>query len=301
MARSRLATLLSLAIVVAGCAAAATPSGAPSPVAPEATTAVESPIAAPTTAPPSVAATPEPSAPPPPAQPDFPLGDSRDAILEVAVDGGVRVRSYPSVDDTSEKYNPLLRRGDQVFVIGGPVAGDGYDWYLVQSLIDGERGPLGWVSFASRDGEPWIQDVEKTDCPSMPEDAQRLGVILDEVLITCLGDRDIKFEMEAGISCFPDDPPFIQHDWLGLECSMQWGDACGTCGLRVATDPAAGIELPQRDHARWAVRGHFDDPASADCAIARGVEPARPDQAAVHACRSTFVLTSLKRLGDAAS
>ena len=225
------------------------------------------------------------------------MGDMRDAIAEVVVDGGVRVRGYPSVADASEKYEPLLRRGDQVFVIGGPVAGDGYDWYLVQSLIEGERGPFGWVSFASRDGEPWIEEVADVDCPKLPNDADRLGVILDEVLIHCLGDRDIEFEMEAGISCFPDDPHVIQHDWLGLECSMLWGDACGTCGIRVAAHPEAKFDMPDREHALWAVRGHFDDPAAEDCTRGPDAPPSTLDQAAVHACRSTLVLTSLERLG----
>lgn len=300
MARSRLAILFSVAIMMSGCSAATMSTTAP-PAAMPSTTSTPTAVVAPSvarSAPASLVPT-EPSASPIP-QPSAPIGDNRDAIAEVIVNGGVRVRSLPSVDDVSIKYEPLLRRGDEVFVIGGPVAGDSYNWYLVQSLIDGAQGPFGWVSFASREGDPWIEDVAKTDCPTLPRDERQLGVILDEVLIHCLGDGDITFEMEAGVSCFPDDPRLIEHDWLGLECGMLWGDACGTCGLRIAAHPDAGIEMPERDYARWAIRGHFDDPAAAGCTPGPDDDTGRIEQAAVHTCRTTFVLTKLERLGDAA-
>jgi hypothetical protein len=103
------------------------------------------------------------------------------------------------------------------------------------------------------------------------------------------------------VFCHPEDPRVIEHDWLGLDCGMLSGDACGTCGLRIAAHPDAAFEMPERDYAHWAVRGHFDDPASSTCVPAPGVEPAQTDQMAVHACRSTLVLTTLERLGDAAS
>jgi hypothetical protein len=302
MARSRLAILFSVAIMVSGCSAATTTpsSGPPSAMPPTSSSPTAAVVPSPAPSAPPASETTDPSVAPI-AQPTAPIGDNRDAIAEVVVNGGVRVRSLPSVDDVSIKYEPLLLRGDEVFVIGGPVAGDGYDWYLVQSLSDGGQGPFGWVSFASREGDPWIEDVAKTDCPTLPRDARQLGVILDEVLIHCLGDKDITFEMEAGVSCFPDDPRLIEHDWLGLECSMLWGDACGTCGLRIAAHPDAGIDMPERDHARWSIRGHFDDPAAAECAPGPDDDTGRIEQAAVHTCRTTFVLTKLERLGDAAS
>lgn len=298
MIRSHLATMLFLAVVVTGCAVAAQPSATPSFGAPsvptESATAPPSATSSEAPAPPSA----EPSAQLVVPQPTAPIGDNRDAIAEVIVDGGVRVRSLPSVDDVSTKYEPLLRRGDEVFVIGGPVAGDGYDWYLVQSLVNNDRGPFGWVAFESRDGETWIEDQSDTDCAAVRKDPRRYGVILDEVLIHCFGNGELEFELEAGMFCFPDDPALIAHDWLGLECGMLSGDACGTCGLRVAAHPDSGFEIP-RDHARWAIRGHFDDPAAAECAPGPDADPNRIEQAAVHACRSTLVLTSLERLGDA--
>ena len=304
-ARARLASLITLIAVLGACTGNAEPGAtamssaeagtAPSPAFTPGPAPVAPRSAGPTEAPPFAET---PIAEPHIAQPTAPIGDNRDAIAEVVVDGGVRVRGLPGVDDASTRYEPLLRRGDEVFVIGGPVAGDGYDWYLVQALVDRSQGPFGWVSFASRGGEPWIEDVAATDCPSLPNDASRLGVMLDEVLIHCFGDGTIEFELDASVSCFADDPRVIDHDWLGLECSMLSGDACGTCGLRIAAHPEAGLDIA-RDYARWAVEGHFDDPASAACLPSPGVEPAQLQQAAVHACRGTLVLTSLERLGDA--
>jgi hypothetical protein len=289
MARLRLATLLFLAIVLSACAVAAQPSAAPT-----------SPASAPPTGLPGSAPIPSdaPTEATPP-QPTAPIGENRDTIAEVVADG-VRVRSLPSVADLSIKYEPLLRRGDEVFVIGGPVLGDGYDWFLVQSLIGPEGGPFGWVAFASREGEQWIDDDGDPACPALSRN-QWLGTIVDEVLIQCFGDEEIEFEIDGGLSCFPDDPHLIDHPWLGPSCDMLSGDACGTCGLRIAAQPAAGIEIPDRDYAHWAVRGHFDDPAAAECLPGPDADPSQIEQAAVHACRTTFVLTSLERLGDAAS
>jgi hypothetical protein len=298
MNRSRLATLLSLAMVLTGCAAGAPASAVPALPAPS--VSIPSPVPSDSeapqgTAPSAVAA---PSTTPAVAQSPAPIGEHSDSIAEIVVDGGVRVRSLPSVGDASIKYEPLLRRGDEVFVAGGPVAGDGYDWYLVQALIEGDHGPFGWVSFASRDGEPWIQDVADTECPSR---SQWLGTVLDEVLLHCFDDSEIEFETDGAFSCFSSDPPVIEHDWLALNCDLLEGDACGTCGLRVAAEPAAGFDIPIGDHARWALRGHFDDPAATGCVGARGSEAAATDQEAVHRCRTTFVLTSLERIRDAAS
>ncbi len=90
-----------------------------------------------------------------------PRGLVRDAMAEVVVDGGVRVRSLPTVDAMSIKYEPLLSRGESLFVVDGPVTADGYDWYLVQALQGIDRGPFGWVAAASREGETWIDDLEE--------------------------------------------------------------------------------------------------------------------------------------------
>jgi hypothetical protein len=229
-----------------------------------------------------------------------PFGLVRDAMAEVVVDGGVRVRSLPTVDPSSVKYEPLLVRGDEVFIVDGPVSADGYEWYLVQSLPGGTSGgPFGWVAAASRDGETWIDDLGGPDCPSLPGDARRLGVLPEELLVHCYGGTERTFELDANVYCLQPEGPAIEPAWLGMGCGLLSGDACGSCGIPIAVDPQFGM-LPREELARWSFAGHFDDPAAATCRLAApsGIDDPSPELV-VHRCRTTFVLTSLVRLGDA--
>lgn len=231
-----------------------------------------------------------------------PRGLVRDAIAEVAVDG-LRVRGLPSTSENSAKFERLLGRSDHVFIVDGPVRADGYDWYLVQALVpDGSEpaGPFGWVAAASRDGETWIDDTEETTCPTVPDDASRFGVLPPEVLIHCFGRSELSFELDANVYCLPDEVRQVDPAWFGAGCGELSGDACGSCGLSIAADPALGITIPREQSGRWAFKGHFDDVAAATCRAPTGGtgDTQVADQFGVHLCRTTFVLTSLTRLGD---
>ena len=80
---------------------------------------------------------------------------------------GLRVRSKPSTDADSLKYEPLLAVGAGMTILEGPVAGSGLWWYRVH-LEDGlalEGGRTeGWVAAGSRDGTPWIGVGGGLDC-----------------------------------------------------------------------------------------------------------------------------------------
>jgi hypothetical protein len=226
-----------------------------------------------------------------------PFGLRRDAMAEVVVDDGVRVRSLPTVDAASEKYEPLLVRGDRVFIVDGPTSADGYDWYLVQAL-PGEQccGPFGWVASASRDGEIWIDDIAQERCPLLPDDARQLGVTPDELLVHCFGGSELSFELDANVYCLPEDVRAIEPAWFGMGCGLLSGDACGSCGVALAVDPEYGA-LRREEPARWSFRGHFDDPAADGCRATAPIvgDPSRAQ--IIHRCRTTFVLTSLEWLG----
>lgn len=230
-----------------------------------------------------------------------PVGLERDSIADV-VTAGLRVRGLPSTSDESVKFDRLLAEDDRVLIVDGPVAGDGYDWYLVQAMLDGsEPGPFGWVAASSRDGEPWIEYRAGAACPTLPGDAPRLGVLPSELLLHCFGPNELSFELDASVYCLEADARNVLPTWFGGGCGILSGDACGGCGLDIAADPAA-VTIPMRDSGRWSVSGHFDDPAAATChaPVPASGDTVLPWEYGIQLCRRTFVLTSLKRLGNAA-
>ena len=80
----------------------------------------------------------------------------RPDTVAIAVEPDLRVRSLPEVSEASTMLSPLLRNGDALYVIGGPVPGSGYDWYEVHA----PRADLtGWVAAAAKTGEDWIRPV----------------------------------------------------------------------------------------------------------------------------------------------
>jgi hypothetical protein len=96
--------------------------------------------------------------PPAPSESPTPtarLGDLAAGTVVDVVVTALRVRTAPTIDNgKSAKLDPLIGVGAQLEVLDGPVAADGYDWYLVQALGSPHRG---WVAAADHDGQPWIQ------------------------------------------------------------------------------------------------------------------------------------------------
>lgn len=144
-----LLALATLAVLVAGCAAAgqsvepmsatATASTAPSTVGPS-----SSPVASPT-----------PSADPGPG------GLEVGRIAEIVTTDLV-VRSLPEISDASAIDPVRVPIGFLAYIVDGPVAADGYDWYRVApfpptlSDVVESHPEFGWLAAAGKDGEPWI-------------------------------------------------------------------------------------------------------------------------------------------------
>ena len=85
------------------------------------------------------------------------IGDVARTIL-----ADLRVRSKPRVTASSTMYTPLLPRGTELIVLGGPVQEPGYTWYQVMPVWTSRHDwpNDGWVAAASLDGEPWIRRAD---------------------------------------------------------------------------------------------------------------------------------------------
>ena len=251
--------------------------------------------AAPTASPES-----SPSATPDPSASDAAAGAiPTDAIAVARVDG-LRVRATPGLN--GEELGTLAA-GYESLVVDGPEIVDGMEWYLLSGLglPNGSgcaTGPdptnpyqcpfwLGWVARAGADGMSWLEETEP-DCADPNGSMDDFAFQPRYLYIACYGDEPLTLQgyhlATPGIA----DCPGIPMDlwWLG----------CVAGGHQLASGPEAAMGLLMTvgpngslpgDPGEMVVTGHFDDPASADCAL--GDEPVN----SVLICRSQFVVDSI--------
>lgn len=178
-----------------------------------------------------------------------------------------------------------------VYVLEGPVAADGYDWYrAVAEASSACPEYVGWI--AAGDGEDaWLVRRE-VPCPEAPVelgDVTFAGITRLSALY-CLGGEEITLRgyypappagESRGGSCV--SPPgwlvcTLGYDILRVEEGTWVGDANH---LQIHPHPDLG---PMPPRPGWIeVTGQFDHPAAADCA---------PDYELL--CRQGFVVTSAR-------
>lgn len=293
--------LLAVLLVACGGTAAGTPIPSPS-VAP---TDPESEPAAPSPSPSaresdSPSASPLPSAPADPPVPAI----AADTVVRTTV-AGLRLREEPT---TRAASLGTLSNGAQSYVVDGPVAADGYRWYLLSGLglpqYSGCSGPMptdpwecpvwfGWVAAGSPDGDAWLVEHD-LDCPTWP-------AVVDHDII--LGVQRIAY-----LACFGGEersltgfyPPIPDDAGLGGACAgVPGGLSWIACNLGyehvnpAETDPFGSgfvfsvepdaVAMP--DRGQWVrVTGRFDHRAADACAF--GEAPIR----SVLQCRAQFVV-----------
>jgi hypothetical protein len=221
----------------------------------------------------------------------------------VTTTDGLRVRSRPIIDDTSEKLSPLLASATRLFVLQGPVAGSGYDWYQVVApgISRAGGGPMvGWIAVASKTGQAWAKALP-LDCPapdtlvSLADMARLASGAFPDGGLSCFAGRTITTRGNLHLGCAPSRPTPAAN-WLSQASAVSFvlTDGVPTFTGRVRPeDVQAFCNMPQ--DANWNVEGHFDDPGSASCAAPAAADPAA--LAARYQCRSLFVVTLMLRNG----
>jgi hypothetical protein len=223
-------------------------------------------------------------------------GYAPDTLLSV-IEGPLRVRSKPSVEDDSVKFTPLLDSGQRLFVISGPVEGSGYvSWYLVHPL--GGATPNGWASAAARDGTPWLEPAA-ADCPPVLT-LSDLGRMDPALRILCAAGRELTFTTTVtwGANC-GDANELAKPDWMaGCLSTFRWGGKDSTVVVAVPPDLAGAVGDNQLgDTYKATVTAHLDDPAALTCEPKTGLqgEPVIVAATVVLDCRAMFVATVFDR------
>ena len=280
------------------------------------------PIPVPTEAPSGVPE-PTPSAPPAEAPPPSaePIPSVAPSESPLVVDPGfhsddgivtlvdeLRVRSEPTVGESSARLEPLLPAGQRLLVIEESVAADGYVWYHV--LPFESDYPAGWVAAGSREGESWIA-ADQTPCPELPLDANERAALGAYGGLVCYGDQEIQLTGDLTCEIADIDRSIGGPSWLTYDhyCSMDPGTSlnpdgsAGAESIMEVLDGGLGLGTSgggiddEGFPVTWlgaTVTGHFADPESSTCTYGLEEQPA-PDPAEVVAtCRAMFVATSVE-------
>jgi len=233
-----------------------------------------------------------------------------DEVSEVVTTDLV-IRSAPGTGEDSEIYPGALDAPTFLFVVDGPVAASGYDWYLVHpftlSKPTAQDPPwrLGWVATKGRDGELWIAPANP-GCPAA--NFQSVADLSSVGRLACYGSAPITIEADL---VGPDYivPGVTSPGWLrdtgyflvplGTFDPNEFRQPLLFVHIRNDEPGHGGIlDLPEGTSVR--VEGHFDDPVAQTCV--RGLypgedpastpEPLNPESV-VLGCRTEFVVTDV--------
>ena len=251
---------------------------------------------------------PEPSDEPsgdPSGSPFVPAGLGPDHIGRVVATDGLRVRRLPTVDESSERFEPTLDAGVRFYVVDGPVMADGYAWYQIDPYGGDPSLPFGWVAAGSREGEPWIENFFD-GCDTVYPSLEMLGTQPRQESLYCYGVvMPGDYEITGNLVCESGDiegltagPEWIEFDRFCELRGPDWNIHDGGPLLRVWGQAATGLlEGGSQIDGQYTVVGHFDDPGSDECR-GGGVEGDGRDPAEVILyCRMQFVATSVQPAG----
>jgi len=216
------------------------------------------------------------------------------------------------VSDASEKLAPLLQRGQDVFVVKGPVEGSGYRWYEIQPfgyhVIDNPP-PFGWVAAEDKTGEPWLTGGG-FDCPKSPTTFAAFEALAPLAWVACFGRKSITFPARLGhpeATCGVEPGWTITPEWLASTCAQPEFFVVDPKKTDVSffsvIDPGVDTRAFRpgvfpKDWIAVSVTGHFDDKAAPTCkgkSTDSSVKvPLGRDQI-ITGCRATFVITGIKR------
>lgn len=222
-----------------------------------------------------------------------------DTIGRVVATDGLRVRTLPTVGETSERLEPMLDEGVKFYVVDGPVMADGYAWYQVDPYLNprDEAGmPFGWVAAGSREGEPWIENY-LDGCDSIYPSIEMLTSGPSQENLYCsLGQPPL--ELTGNLICdfgefegLSSGPEWLESDRYCLLRGPDWNIGYEGDTLRVWGKAATSLlDYGSPVDGQYTVIGHFDDPGAAECVSS---DTAQDPAEAVLYCRMQFVVTEV--------
>lgn len=240
-----------------------------------------------------------------------------DCLARVWVDG-LSLRADPGLD--GDKLGELSEI-TPAFLVRGPMAEDGYDWYEIAGIGSTETAcaaavadPItcptwfGWAAGGDIDGTPWLR-WDDVNCHESPMNLEALAAYDWNERLRCYAGGTVTVwawwpGQAEERDCLA--PTSNSARWLycvGLYGVPLWSDesdpasGLGSAGLLASIDPGSGVTMPASD--QWVeVIGHFDDPSAAGCPEVAQVEAGTTaaDEVVLQ-CRAQLVVDSVTGQG----
>jgi hypothetical protein len=248
--------------------------------------------------------------------------EPRLAVFSSTVNG-LRLRAGPNVTAHALEYRCTghvvevpadcseaitIDAGRTMVVLDGPVAADGFDWYLVV-LTGSEPGSdqLGWAA-TPLEGDAWLVSSE-LECPASAPDVDAITAMDRATPVYCYQGRELTLEgwVVTGFGCNvmgTFEPTWLAHPCANMSFIRSTPPGPSVDPPLLLHYPAPGVTNPTLtydDGQLVRIVGHYDDPAASECVI----EPAEPpredgrifeasDPAADAAvCRMRYVVTEV--------
>lgn len=206
------------------------------------------------------------------------------------------VRSLPEISDASLVDRSSVPMGFLAYIVDGPVAADGYDWYQVapfpptMSDVVEEHPRFGWLAAGGTDGEPWIAPWDG-ECPGPGWD----GLMLSQryVMLACWAGVDLTLEGTLR-SCDSQGGTVGQPAWIyRVSCHLVGPDYGDLLAAGLALHFAPGVSTALGDGARVRVIGHLGDPGADECSEEPLPGTGTPPDLVRLQCRRAFVVTEI--------
>jgi hypothetical protein len=176
-----------------------------------------------------------------------------------------------------------------VFLLDGPVAADGYDWYLVADATSNAYGGIvGWVAAGDAE-DAWLVPKSVT-CPTPPIELADVTPMTGFARLHCFGGEEMTLRGYAA------EPPTDAFEWTGRSV-LVWPGEFSDNGDRLIVYLAPGLGQALHTPSWVEIIGGFGMPATEEWCGPAALESAPivrlpPDTQ----CRTFFAATSIDGL-----
>lgn len=207
----------------------------------------------------------------------------------------------PATEKQPSEYQQLVHQGDRLYVVDGPVAAHGRNYWQLAGRWPLAYTALGWYP-ETNEGSQQALAPFAPDCPSadQPISGSELMILGGSEGLVCFG--NVELTVSGQLKCFRANAdggaggaPWMDSSRFCKIDDVLW--VYGEAATRLLEEPAYLDSIT----GTYEAVGHFEDLAAKGCrwmpiGVSLNAPGGPPDPGAVMTCRQDFVVTSATEL-----